>query len=110
MDDLDRILSEEEWIEPSSGLTDRVMRAVLEEAEAPPLAFPWWRFALGIGSCLALLLVGLVSMGSRGLPDVAPLPLGEWISSGLLSASVGLPTLTLALTYVAVHFSLRVTR
>ena len=54
MDDLDRILASEDPLIPSRGFTARVMAAVDAAATEPlPLPFPWARFALGVGACLA---------------------------------------------------------
>lgn len=48
-DALDRILSSEDALAPSSGFAARVMDAVEEAAaEAPPLPFPWGRFGLAV--------------------------------------------------------------
>jgi hypothetical protein len=50
-DDLDRILSEEEEIIPSSGFTASVMDAVRREAAAPPpIPFPWKRALPGLAA------------------------------------------------------------
>ena len=55
-DDLDRILSRQETIVPSSGFAARVMEAVEQEAVAPPpIPFPWRRALPGLVACLALL-------------------------------------------------------
>ena len=48
MKELDRILANEEELQPMTGFSTRVMRAVREEATAtPPIAFPWARFLPG---------------------------------------------------------------
>jgi hypothetical protein len=48
-DELDRILSKEEEVVPSSGFTASVMEAVRREASAPPaIPFPWLRALPGI--------------------------------------------------------------
>jgi len=53
MDELDRILAEDDSLAPSRGFTARVMEAVDAAAtEPPPLPFPWVRFAIGVGACL----------------------------------------------------------
>jgi hypothetical protein len=50
--DLDRILSAEEPLAPSSGFAAAVMESVREAAiEPPPLPFPWTRFAAGVIAC-----------------------------------------------------------
>jgi hypothetical protein len=59
-DEIDRILSEEQAILPSSEFAASVMAAVLREASASaPLAFPWRRVLPGLvasGLALALLV------------------------------------------------------
>jgi hypothetical protein len=59
-DELDRILSEEQAILPSSEFTASVMAAVLRESSVPvPIAFPWRRVLPGLvasGLALAVLL------------------------------------------------------
>jgi hypothetical protein len=82
-DDLDRILSKEQEILPSSGFIDSVMDAVRCEAAAPPpIPFPWKRAVPGLcAACLAL--VALFAAGSRlliGATATRP------VSAGLLSA------------------------
>jgi hypothetical protein len=56
-DYLDRSLSKEEEILPSSGFTASVMEAVRQEAATPPpIAFPWKRALPGlIVGCLTIL-------------------------------------------------------
>jgi hypothetical protein len=50
--ELDRILSSEEPLTPSSGFAAAVMERVHEAAiEPPPLPFPWTRFAAGVIAC-----------------------------------------------------------
>jgi hypothetical protein len=79
-DDLDRILdrtlSDEEDIVPSSGFTLSVMDAVRRDAAAPaPIPFPWLRALPGLGVAglaLALVVINGVRM-SRG-PAVAIVP------------------------------------
>lgn len=53
MDELDRILAADDPLVPSAGFTARVMAAVDAQASEPPLPFPWARFLLGVGACLA---------------------------------------------------------
>ena len=55
MDDLDRALSSEDSLTPSSGFTSSVMDAVQEQVAvsntSPP--FPWGRCLLGVAACVA---------------------------------------------------------
>ena len=61
--DLDRILSQEEEILPSSGFAASVMEAVQREANAtPPIPFPWKRALPGL--CAAGLMLPLVIVAS----------------------------------------------
>jgi hypothetical protein len=60
-DELDRILSAEQEILPSSGFTASVMDAVREEACAlPPIPFPWKRVLPGLAIAAVVLVVLLV--------------------------------------------------
>jgi len=82
--DLDRILSTEQEIIPSSGFAASVMDAVRREAEAPPpIPFPWKRALLGLSAaCLALAWVFVASFTqiSQGTGDQ---PLPPWYLSAL---------------------------
>lgn len=52
MNDLDRLLGENDALVPSAGFTTRVMEAVVEATtEPPPLPFPWARFGLLVLAC-----------------------------------------------------------
>ena len=58
-DELDRILSSTDDLEPSSGFTRNVMDAIRREASAPPpIPFPWKRALPGLVLCV-LSLVGM---------------------------------------------------
>src|SRR5215469_659557 len=51
-DNLDRILSTDQDVVPSSAFVGNVMAAVRREASTPaPIAFPWWRVAPGFVIC-----------------------------------------------------------
>lgn len=70
-DEIDRILSREDEILPSSGFAVSVMDAVRREAAAPPpIPFPWKRAIPGLvaaGVVLAIVLVGgVVAVGQLG--------------------------------------------
>jgi hypothetical protein len=65
MDELDRILSTDEPLTPSSGFTARVMESVHDAAaQPPPLPFPWGRFMTGVLASLASLASGAVLVTS----------------------------------------------
>ena len=82
-DDLDRILSKEQEIIPSSGFIGSVMDAVRREAAAPPpIPFPWKRAVPGLcAACLAVVAV-FVAGSQLFIRGTATQPL----SAGLLSA------------------------
>ena len=70
-DDLDRMLSDEDPLLPSSGFTASVMEAVQREASAPPpLGFPW-RHALPGLIALIVALTMAVWSGIGALNDPA---------------------------------------
>ena len=111
MDELERLLAADEGLEPSSGLTERVMRAVIDEAEAlPPIAFPWRRSVIGLSACLLLLTVGLVMALAQGLPELVPGPELKPKLDPRLVSSVGAPLGALVLAFVACRWSMRTTR
>ncbi len=97
-DNLDRLLSRQEDIVPSSGFVSNVMEAVRHEASAPPpIPFPWKRALPGLAAWLIVLAAGVLAIFSR--VDPGPVrPAGPaviragWIALGLLAAflSVGL--------------------
>jgi hypothetical protein len=70
-DEINRILSSEEEILPSSGFAVSVMDAVRREAAAPPpIAFPWKRALPGLvvaGFVLALVFVTVVVAIAQGI-------------------------------------------
>ena len=82
MKELDRILANEEELQPMTGFSTRVMRAVREEATAtPPIAFPWARFLPGFLLSLGLLLGtavwAILEPGSSSHARIIP---AEWLS------------------------------
>jgi hypothetical protein len=73
-DDMDRILSSEEPLEPSSGFAMSVMDAVRRQAEEPPpLPFPWTRFAAGMGACGVMAWTGTLVLPRFAASLSAPL-------------------------------------
>ena len=72
-DDLDRILSSGDVLEPSSGFALDVMAAVRREASAPArVSFPWSRFLLGFASLAVMAAAGTVLL-QVAEPDLAAL-------------------------------------
>ena len=77
-DDLDRILSREEEIVPSSGFASSVMESIRSQATAPPpIAFPWKRALPGLAGivcALVWLVVAGISEWRHPSPAAAILP------------------------------------
>ena len=60
-DDLERILSSENLLEPSSDFAMDVMAAVRRQAsESTPLPFPWFRFVAGLAASVVMAAAGTV--------------------------------------------------
>jgi hypothetical protein len=118
--EIDRILSKQDEILPSSGFVASVMEAVHREAAAPPpIPFPWKR-AL---PCLALAILALVVVlgaaiaaltqigrGSSTLQIPASLPSPSMLTpvvQGNLASAAGWTCLALLLAFVSVKISMR---
>src|SRR5258708_3997794 len=70
-EDLDRILSSEDLLEPSSDFEMDVMAAVRRQAaESSPLQFPWFRFVAGLAASGAMAAAGTVLL-LRSAPALA---------------------------------------
>jgi hypothetical protein len=81
IDDLDRMLSSEEPLAPSSGFAAAVMDSVREAAmEPPPLPFPWTRFAAGVIACGVSAAAGAALIVST---DWSALPVAREIMESL---------------------------
>lgn len=113
-DDIDRILSKEQEIIPSSGFLGSVMDAMQREATAPPIPFPWKRALPGLtaaGLALVWVLVAGISLFIRGTVT-QPLP-SELLSSFALiigawkTVGASWITLALVLSLASVKFSRR---
>ncbi len=78
--DLDRILSNEEEILPSSGFAASVMEAVQREAAAPPpIPFPWKRALPGLcAATLALIAVIATSIQLLSRALAHPSTAAKW--------------------------------
>jgi hypothetical protein len=117
-DEIDRILSREDEILPSSGFAVSVMDAVRREAAVPaPIPFPWKRALPGLiagGVALALVLVaGIVAIVQLGrasttAPFSTSLPFGmpPIFHGGMESAAVW-TAMALLVTLVSVKLSMR---
>src|SRR6516164_9016331 len=77
-DDLDRIMSTDQDIVPSSAFVGNVMATVWREASTPaPISFPWWRvvpaFAICAVALTTLLLIAAVQFYG-GVTLAGPVP------------------------------------
>lgn len=115
---INRILSREDEILPSSGFAVSVMDAVRREAAAPPpIPFPWKRALPGLvvgGLVLAVVLVGGVAaiawLGKAATPQlsmVSPPAMPPIFSGGIESAAIW-TALALLVAFVSVKLSMRV--
>jgi len=114
-DDLDRSLSRQEEILPSSGFVASVMEAVQREAAAPaPIQFPWKRVLPGLlaaGLVLVSVVVASVQLLMHGAAD-QPLP-AQWLSAfaSLMATSKSLGAnwmaLALLVSLASVKLSMR---
>ena len=95
-DELDRILSKRDDIQPSSGFAASVMEAVREEAAAPPpIPFPWKR-ALPVLVFAALALVVVVAAGAVSIVQFSRGEVTSQIASSSSSYGIGCPHLRAA--------------
>lgn len=111
-DDIDRILSDDETILPSSGFTASVMEAVQREASAPPpIPFPWIRALPGlVGAGATITMEVAVLAGKLGAPPRSGPTLAELIVSAAnvtTRAEAHWIILALLLSLASVKISLR---
>ena len=116
-DEMDRILSRQDEILPSSGFTASVMDAVRREAAAPPpIPFPWKRALPGlIVIAFALILVAIVGVIAIAQLMRGPLSPGLIIAPqmptailhGEIGAAVSWSCVALLLAFVSVRLSMR---
>jgi hypothetical protein len=89
-DEVDRILSAEGSISPSSGFVTSVMQSVqVEAATPPPIPFPWARALPGLAAgCAALVTVVVSVVGGSGADTPLPsLPIDSPLALPSLAAS-----------------------
>jgi hypothetical protein len=113
MDDLDRILSEDDSIVPSSGFAARVMETVQVEAAAPPpLPLPWRRLLVGPALAVVGCVVWLIEVfGSSATIKVEPSRWERWIEwlapLQPFVQPLALPLGAVLLSLLLAYFSLR---
>jgi hypothetical protein len=112
--ELDRILSDEAGLVPSSGFASAVMDAVRREASAPPpIPFPWKRALPGIAGwvlALAFLIAAVLqrSTASASTPSILA-SLGSSLATAFRAAQTvgaGWIAAALLLSYVSVKLAL----
>jgi hypothetical protein len=113
-DDLDRILSGEPNIVPSSSFVPNVMVAVHREASIPaPLPFPWLQvapgLAIGAGALIALFIIVIMRFGGSGAVVAGPMP-HLFVAILEEANSIGLAWIALALVASFVPMRLVVAR
>ncbi len=113
--DLDRILSKEEEILPSSGFAASVMETVQREAASPPpIPFPWKRALPGLSAAglalVSLFVASILLLGRGAISEPLPAEWSSWFAS-LLQASKTLGAnwiaLSLLLSLASVKLSMR---
>jgi hypothetical protein len=113
-DELDRIISEQDEIMPSSGFVSSVMEAVRQESAAPkPIPFPWMRalpvFA-ALGLVLTMVIAGLVQVTRMPATAAQTWTLPPVVASAvhaLAQANAGWIAFALLLTLLSTVFSIR---
>jgi hypothetical protein len=96
-DELDRILSSEDSLQPSSGFVMSVMEAIHREAEVPqPLHFPWVRFVVGLSACVIVALSGTILLLRL---DWVPDAFARWASLSAIAPGIGYATTSIVVGY-----------
>src|SRR5271157_1602144 len=116
-DEIDRILSREDEILPSSGFAASVMEAVRRDAAVPPpIPFPWKRalpcavmavVALALTSWVFVRALAQLSRGSGNAHSAEMLTSVLPIVRTAITPAIGWTVAALALALVSVAFSLR---
>lgn len=107
MDELDRILGSEEGLEPSSGLTRRVMEALEQDRQTPPpIPFPWMRLLPALLGALGIVVAFAVYLAT-GSPGPTPaIDAARWLEHPL-AAPLGWAALSLIGSWIAYYMSMR---
>ncbi len=97
MDEIDRILSDEQVVRPSHDFASRVMASVREEAAVPPpIEFPWKRFLPGLGVALALTFATFIGMSQNSRAGAEPIDVTAWLEVLATPTGQGLAIATVA--------------
>lgn len=117
-DELDRMLSRQDEIVPSSGFVSSVMDAVRREAPVPdpdpapfpPLAFPWVRALpvfLALAAVIAMLVVGFVEMAHAPITATQGPLLSPAVEHALAQINAGWVAAALLIAFFSAFFSVR---
>jgi hypothetical protein len=116
-EDIDRILSRDEEILPSSGFAVSVMDVIRSEAAAPPsIPFPWKRAlpgmiagVLALGGVLIAVVFGIAQAdrATASHSAVVALPSLSQLLHGGVESAVIWSLLALLFAFVSVKFSMR---
>ncbi|MBZ5578975.1 MAG: hypothetical protein LAP40_20635 [Acidobacteriia bacterium] len=117
-EELDRILSGEGGIVPSSGFTAGVMDAIRSEAATPPpIPFPWKRALPGLAAWVVALVAAILGGVSQlGHPAAAAPLWANWAAlfdralEGAEMVGAGWITMALFLAWASVALSMHLTR
>jgi len=106
-DEIDRILREDDTIQPSSDFAAHTMRAVRHEAEnLGAIRFPWMRVVPGIVVCVLAVVAGLIV----GVPPVDLKAFDELVGKAVQSVpmeALAATLIPLAASWALVRVSLR---
>jgi len=104
-DDLDRILSSNDDIVPSSRFSARVMVAVQRDSLMTPIPFPWLRAVpLAIAGLVAVATLLIAVINYRGESAIVPVPVRGQVLDAAWAA------LALMVAFVAIHLSMKLLR
>ena len=114
-DDLDRILSRDGEIVPSSGFASSVMDAVRQEASAPPaIPFPWKRALPGVifavVAFVSAVILGFDQLRAFIAVPLVPAAVQKWLDTAVKSpliAESGWIVLAVLLTLLSMKLSIR---
>ena len=117
-DEIDRILSHDEELLPSSGFAASVMDAVRREAAVPPpIPFPWKRALPGLAAWVVALVAAILGGVSQlGHPAAAAPLWANWAAlfdralEGAEMVGAGWITMALFLAWASVALSMHLTR
>ncbi|ANM30920.1 hypothetical protein ABI59_17065 [Acidobacteria bacterium Mor1] len=106
MDELERILGEDEGLEPSSGFTRRVMDAVEQQQAPPPIPFPWLRILPACAGALVVIVAFAAHLAGDS-PDSTPTRVVSGFWDHPLADKLGLALATLLGSLAVAVISLR---